>query len=153
MPGMKRYNSFLRYYQVTLFLSPKSFYDQIPLLAILLFIGASASAQTQTEKEIKDQLTHKWKVTHMEQGGQKMPLPAEFGNSFLDLKADGTVLMIDSEKTERGKWTYDHKTKTVTTVTEEETQKFEVVKISETELVIKTTMEEMTLGMYLKRVN
>jgi len=125
---------------------------KFPLLAILLFIGASTFAQTQTEKEIKDLLAHKWKLTHIEQAGQKMPVPPEMGDSFLDFKADGTILMIDSEKEEKGKWSYDHKTKTVTTKSEEEVQKFEVIKISETELLIKATMEEMTIGMYLKRV-
>ena len=126
---------------------------RFPVLAILLFIGASAFAQTQTEKEIKDLLAHKWKLTHIEQGGQKIPVPAEIGDSFLDFKADGTVLMIDSDKEEKGKWSYDHKTKTITTKSEEEEQKFEVIKISATELYFKMTVEEMTMGMYLKRVN
>ncbi len=125
---------------------------KFPLFIILLFIGASALAQTQTEKEVKDLLVYKWKLTHMEQGGQKIAVPAEFGESFLDFKADGTILMIDSEKQEKGKWTYDHKTKTVTTESEGEVQKFEIVKLTETELVMKGTVEEMTLGMYLKRV-
>ena len=126
---------------------------KFPLLAILLFIGVSAFSQTQTEKEIKDLLVTKWKLTHMEQGGQKMELPAEFGESFLDFKADGTVFMIDSEKSEKGKWTYDHKTKTVSTESEDEKQKFEIIKISPTELVIKGTFEETTMTMYLKKAS
>ena len=126
---------------------------KFPLLVILLFIGASSFAQTQTEKEIKDLLVHKWKLTHVEQGGQKVPLPAELGDSFLDFKADGTILMIDSDATEKGKWSYDHKTKTVTTESDGEVQKFEVMKISVTELYIKGTFEETKMGMYLKRVN
>ena len=126
---------------------------KFPLLVVLLFIGASAFAQTQTEKEIKDLLIHKWKLTHMEQDGKKAEIPAEFGESFLDFKTDGTILMIDSEKSEKGKWKYDHKTKTVTTESEEEVQKFELIKISATELVIKGAFEEMTMTMYLKRAS
>lgn len=126
---------------------------KFPLLIVLLFIGASAFAQTQTEKEIKDLLVHKWKLTHMEKDGKKGEIPAEFGESFLDFKTDGTVLMIDPEATEKGKWKYDHKTKTVTTESEEEAQKFELIKISATELVIKGTFEETTMTMYLKRAS
>ena len=126
---------------------------KFPLLVILLFIGASAFAQTQTETEIKDLLVHKWKLTHMERDGKKAEIPAEFGESFLDFKADGTILMIDSEQTEKGKWKYDHKTKTITTESEEEVQKFEIIKISATELVVKGSFEEMTMTMYLKRAS
>ena len=124
---------------------------KFPLLVVLLFISASAFAQTQTEKETKDLLVHKWKLTHMEQDGKKAEVPAAFGESFLDFKADGTVLMIDSEQTEKGKWKYDHKIKTIITESEEEVQKFEIIKISATELVIKGAFEEMTMTMYLKR--
>src|SRR6185436_10210685 len=99
---------------------------KFPLLAILLFIGASAFAQTQTEKEIKDLLCHKWKLTHMESGGQKIPVPTEFGDSFLDFKADGTVIEIDASEEQKAKWTYDHKTKTITTEDKEGTEKYEI---------------------------
>jgi hypothetical protein len=126
---------------------------KFPLLAILLFVGASAFAQTQTEKEIKELLVHKWKLTEIEQDGLKVPVPAGVGDSFLDFKSDGTVLMIDSQETEKSKWSYDHKTKTVTTKSDEDEQKFEIIKISATELIIKGTMEEMTMTMYLKKVS
>src|SRR6185503_2538073 len=122
---------------------------KFPLLAILLFIGASAFAQTQTEKEIKELLPYKWKVTHMEQGGQKMEIPAGFGDTFLDIKSDGTIVMIDPEKEEKGKWTYDHKTKILTTTTGDDTQKLEIVKVSDAELVIKVSEEDITMTMYL----
>ena len=68
---------------------------KFPLLTIVLFLFTASFAQTQTEKEVKDLLAHKWKLTHMEQGGQKMEVPAEFGDSFLDFKADGTITEID----------------------------------------------------------
>lgn len=125
---------------------------KIPLLAILLFVFASSFAQTQTEKEVKDLLVHKWKLTHMGQGGEKTAVPTEFGDSFLDFKADGTITEIDSKGQEKGKWSYDHKTKTVTSTVKEEVMKYEVLKITETELVIKATIEEMTMSLFLKRV-
>ena len=126
---------------------------KFPLLAVMLLITASAFAQTQTEKEIKELLCHKWKLTHMEQDGKKMEVPAAFGESFLDFKADGTILMIDAEKEEKNKWSYDHKTKTITTQSEAEVQKFEIIRISATELVLNGILEDMKMGMYMKRVN
>jgi len=125
---------------------------KFPLLAIVLFLFTSSFAQTQTEKEVKDLLVHKWKLTHMEQGGQKIEVPAEFGDSFLDFKADGTITEIDSEGQEKGKWSYDHKTKTITSEVKEEKIKYDVLKITATELVMKATVEGMTMSLYMKRV-
>ena len=125
---------------------------KFPLLAIVLFLFSASFAQTQTEKEVKDLLAHKWKLTHMEQGGQKMEVPAEFGDSFLDFKADGTITEIDQTGEEKGKWSYDHKTKTVTSDVKEEKVKYEILKITATELVMKATMEGMTMSLYMKKV-
>jgi len=126
---------------------------KFPLFAILLFIGASTFAQTQSEKETNDLLSHKWKLTFVEMGGQKIPPPAEAGDSFLDFKADGSLLQIDTTGEEKAKWTYDHKTKTITTVDKDGTEKYEIIKISETELIVKATEEGMTFNLIMKRVN
>ena len=126
---------------------------KFPLLAILLFIAASAFAQTNTEKEVKNLLAHKWKATHMEKGGQKTPLPAEAGDWYLDLKADGTLIMLDSEGQKKGKWSYNHKTKTLTTTTDLDPWNFQVVKVNATELILKATEDGVTTTGYMKRVN
>lgn len=126
---------------------------KFPLLVILLFIGASVFAQTQTEKEVKDLLAHKWKLTHVEIGGEKMEVPAGAGDSFLDFKADGTILKIDSEAEQKGKWTYDHKTKIITTKDEDGEEKYEIVKISDTEFSFKVTDDGQTMTMTLSRAN
>ena len=124
---------------------------KFPLLAILLFIGAFVFGQTQTEKEVKDLLAHKWKLTHVEIGGQKIEVPAGVGDSFLDFKADGTILKIDSEEEQKGKWTYDHKTKIIITEDEDGVEKYEIVKITATEFSFKVTDEGQTMTMTLKR--
>ena len=126
---------------------------KFPLLAILLFIGGFVFGQTHSEKEIKELLAHKWKATHMEEGGLKTPLPAEAGDWFLDLKADGTLIMVDSEGQKKGKWNYDHKTKTLTATTDLDPWNFQLVKVSATELVLKATENGVTTTGYLKRVN
>jgi hypothetical protein len=125
---------------------------RISLFAVLLFIGVFAVAQTQSEKEIKVLLANKWKLTHVEFGGQKIEMPPEAGDSFLDFKADGTILKIDSEGEIKGKWSYDHSTKIINTEDEDGVEKYEILKISETEFSFKTTAEGQTVSMTLKRV-
>ena len=126
------------------------------LLTIVLFLCAASFAQTQSEKEIRGMLAHKWKPTHLEEDGQKMPAPAEANDWFYDMKADGTYILLDSEGLKKGKWSYDHKTKKIIASNEIDPLdpwKFEVTKVSETELVLKVTEEGMTMKMYMKRVN
>ena len=120
------------------------------LLAILLLIVESVFAQTHSEKEIKDLLSHKWKAIYMEEDGQKIPTPGEW---LIDLKTDGTLIMFDFEGQTKGKWSYSHKTKTLTTTLELDPRHFDVVKVSETELVLKITEDGVTMTMYMKRVN
>ena len=129
---------------------------KFPLLAILLFIVESASAQTLSEKEIKGLLSHKWKASHTEEGGQKMPVPHGARDWFLHLKADGTFNMVDAEGEKKGRWSYDHRTKTLTVSNEidpSDPWKFDVIKISETELAMRLAEEGETMIAYLKRVN
>jgi len=126
------------------------------LLTIVVFLCAASFAQTQSEKEIKGMLTYKWKPIHMEKDGQKMPAPAEAGDWFLDIKADGTFIMLDSDGLEKGRWSYDHKTKNFIASNEidpSDPWKFEVIKVTKTELVLKVTEEGMTMKLYWKREN
>ena len=129
---------------------------KFPLFIILLFIGVSAFSQTRSEKEIKELLAHKWKPTHLEEGGQKMLAPAEADDWFIDIKADGTLITLDSEGLKKGKWSYDYKTKNFIFIHEidpSDPWKFEVIKISDSEIVIKATLDGITTTMYFKRVN
>ena len=126
------------------------------LLTIMLFLCAASFTQTQSEKEIKGMLAHKWKPMHMETDGQKVPAPAEANDWFFDMKADGTFIMLDSDGLKKGKWSYDHKTKNFIASNEVDRLdpwKFEVVKVSETELVLNMTEGGMMMKMYMKRIN
>jgi len=100
-------------------------------------------------------LAHKWKPTHLEEGGQKIPVSADTGDWFLDIKADGTYILLDDEGQKKGKWSYDHKTKNFIARNEIDPLDpwtFEVIKVSETELILKVIEEGMTMKMYFKRM-
>ena len=126
------------------------------LLANFLFIVGSVFGQTHSEQEIKNLLAHKWKASHTEEGGQKMPVPPGARDWFLHLKADGTFNMVDAEGEKKGRWSYDHRTKTLTVSNEidpSDPWKFDVIKINETELAMRLAEEGETMIAYFKRVN
>jgi lipocalin-like protein len=119
---------------------------------LLLGFHLMLSAQ-QTEKEVLNLLCHKWKVTHIEHGGQKIEMPAELGEAFLIFKADSTITEIDPSETYKGKWTYDHKGKTITTDDKDGIQKHKLIKLTTTELIITMKVDDETSNMILKRVD
>ena len=126
---------------------------EILIFSISLFVCLASFAQKQSEKEVKGLLCHKWKIDYAKAGDERFPLPANLGNTYLDIKSNGTVVAGDPNKQKRGKWTYDHKRKTFTSTTEKEPVIFELVKISRIELVMKQTIEGIPITMYLKRFN
>jgi len=126
---------------------------RISLFIVLFFISAFSFAQKQSEKEVKSLLCGKWKIDYAKVGDERFPLLPDFRNTFLDIKTNGTVIAGDPSKQKKGKWRYDHKTKTFTATTEKEPWIFELVKISRIELVMKKTMEGIPMVMYLKRIN
>jgi len=125
---------------------------KISLLAILLFTGAASMAQKQSEKEVKILLCHKWKIDYAKVGDERFPLPPDFRNTFLDIKSNGTVVAGNIDKQKKGKWRYDHKAKSFIVTAETDPWKFELIKVSQTELVMKMTEEGITMTMFLKRL-
>ena len=126
---------------------------KISLLIILFFIGPSSFAQKQTEKEVKSLLCHKWKMDYAKAGDQRLPLPSDFGNALFDIKSNGTLIAGDSNKQKKGKWRYDHKTKTLITETGDNSFKHEVIKITKTELILKSTIEAIQIDVVMKRMD
>ena len=120
-----------------------------------LFIFNFSYSQVQTEKEIKDLLCHKWKPDSIETSGQKIPVPDGLEETFLDLKTDGTLISGDLITEEKGKWHYDHKTKTLTIEKgNDDVLKYRLIKVKENELTLKFAIqEEMSMNIVLKRVD
>jgi len=127
-------------------------------ILVLPFVSSStAFSQTKTppktEQEIKTLLCHKWKLTAMEAKGQKVELPPDMGNSFVSFKNDGTLVETDEGKDYQGRWTYDHRTMTLTTNDKDGIENQKIVKISEVELIIKSKWQEITMNLIMKRVD
>ena len=126
---------------------------KIVSISISLFICLASLAQKQSEKEVKSLLCHKWKIDYAKAGDERFPLPPGLGSTFLDIKSNGTVIAGDPNKQKQGKWRYDHKTKTLTTETGSNSLKHEIIKITKTSLVLKSTIETIQLDIVMKRVD
>ena len=126
---------------------------RLSIFPILLFISLAPFAQKQSEKEVKNLLCHKWKLDHAKAGDERFNLPPGFGNTFLDIKSNGTVISGDPNKQKKGKWRYDHKTKTLITETEGNSLKHQLIKITKTLLILKSTIETIQLEMVMKRID
>ena len=126
---------------------------KISILSILFFICLATFAQKQSEKEVKSLLCHKWKLDYAKAGDERFNLPPGFGNTFLDIKSNGTVIAGDPNKQKKGNWRYDHKTKTLITETGDKSLKHEIIKITKTSLILKSTIETIQLDIVMKRVD
>ena len=120
---------------------------QFLFLSILLTTSISSISQsTPTEQETRTLLCHKWKAISIEIQGEKESQDEDLYITFLK---NGTF--IDSEegnKPSKEKWTYNHKTMTITTG--------DIIKkiltINEKELKISTKMDGESIILSLKRV-
>ena len=125
------------------------------LFITALIIFNFSYSQVQTEKEIRNLLCHKWKPDSIETREQKIPVPLGIEETFLDMKTDGILITGDLTTQQKGKWYYDHKTKTLTIEKEsDDVLKYELVKITENELTLKFTIQdEMSMTIVMKRVD
>jgi hypothetical protein len=126
---------------------------KIITLSILFFSCLPTFAQKQTEKEIKGLLCHKWKLDYVMAGDQRLPKPPGIENTFLDIKTNGTLIAGELNNQKKGKWRYDHKTKTLTTETDKKILKHELKKITKTGLILKSSIEGIVLDIVMKKAD
>lgn len=125
------------------------------LLAILLAISTQqVTAQTapdeKTEKEVKTLICHDWQVVAMELQGQSYSKEAMGENMFITFYTNGTLSdSMGEDPSTRTKWTYDHKTRTITSGGIEK----KILSISDTEMVITATMNGQSTKATLKRID
>jgi hypothetical protein len=127
-----------------------------PFLFTLFLLSSVASSevygQAKTEQEVKTLLCHKWLLTHMEVEGEKVEVDEEMSDSYLVFKKDGSLSEMNGSTTIASRWTYDHKNKTVSTGDEGQ-EKFKLVKITNTELILQTDVDDMVMNLIMKRID
>ena len=115
---------------------------------LLLILSLSSFSQSKpTEQQIKTMLCHKWKVSTIESQGEKLPAEEDV---YITFRKDGTF--IDSQeggKPSDNKWTYNHKTTTLTTGDVSK----KILRITEKELKLSAKMDGQNMILTLKRVD
>ena len=124
-----------------------------PLLVTLLTaISVNALGQTspvpKTEQEVRDLLCHKWQPVSMKENGVILPIEKEDSALYIILFRDGTFVDYFEGNSPSNKWTYNHKTKTITMAHE-----LKIVRIDNKELILTSKTEGVLTTLTLKRVD
>jgi len=122
-------------------------------LICMISLGCYSIAHTQqTEQEVRKLLMHKWKITGMDLDGRTIPMPEEM-TEFFTFKANNIFIDNSDGKDSKGKWTYNHKTKTITTTEDGDIQLHKIVKLTGTDLVVTAKTDEGMSNLLLKRTD
>lgn len=128
-------------------------------LSISLFIVisgallASDSFSTLSEAQIKSLVCHKWKLTYLEIKGKKKEIPAKLPESLLIFLPDGKLQELQGKEKFDGSWSYNHTTKTVTTIDKDGTEHHKIINLSQDEFVMNGKYQGFTFNMGFKRVD
>ena len=127
------------------------------LFALLAALSNTVSGQSKvpqrTAQDIKSMLCHKWKLTHMEANGKRMALPPEMGEATVTFKSDGTLIETDEGQKFGGKWTYFHKSMTLLIDDKDGKQKQNILKLTPTQLILKSDYKGLSMNMIMKKID
>ena len=124
------------------------------LIFSLLFSTSLAQTPLKdlTEDGVKSLLCNNWKITVVEVEGQKILMPPE-RKGFMNFKKSGILsIYSDTNDIDNSNWTYVHKEYKIKTKSKDESDFFEIINISSTELVLLHTSEGYPVKIFLKRV-
>lgn len=123
-------------------------------LALFSTISSTAFAQAtkpqKTESEVKKSICHKWQVVSMQIQGEHVPMDAGEDLYYLTFLQNGTFIdSQDDSSPSDNKWTYNHKTSSITTggVVKK------IVLIEEKKLVLSANMDGGKTLITLKNVD
>ncbi|MEO8588987.1 MAG: hypothetical protein ABI432_06450 [Flavobacteriales bacterium] len=71
------------------------------------FLGLFALPLAAQSLGAQESLAKKWKLAYYEEAGERIPPAPDQRNDVMDLRADHTVVSIESSRTQQGTWSYD----------------------------------------------
>lgn len=125
----------------------------------LFFIFASVSTGAQNLSKLPDEaqvlslLCHQWNLTYIEGKGKKFNVPGNTPQLHLEFNKDGSLNESAGKKSFKGKWSYNHSTRTITTDDQDGKEAYTLVNISDAELVIRNKIKGIEVNLGLQRVN
>jgi hypothetical protein len=103
----------------------------------------------KTEQEVKDMLCHKWQPVSVEEDGKTIPMEKEDSVIYIIFLKDGTFIDYFEGNSPSNKWTYNHKTKTVTTAHEAK----KIVSLNAKELVLMYKVDGSSSIITMRRID
>ena len=131
---------------------------QKKLLSItILFLLSSfllfADIKTLTEQQIKDMVSHKWRLTTIEVKGKTIEVTDDKPMIALKFNNNGTMDEYAGDKHFTGNWTYTHTDYTIETKDKDGKEKHTILDISDKFLKMTTKFMGMKVVYVMKRVD
>lgn len=121
---------------------------------VLLFsVTANDNLNKLTEQEIKTLLCQKWKLNFLEYKGNKKEIPSKVPASFLVFLPDGKLEEYEGKNKYSGTWSYNHATKTITTIDKDGTEKHTIVELGNELFIMNGKYKGFTFNMGFKKNN
>lgn len=114
-------------------------------------VSANSNINNLTEQQIKTMLCQKWKLTYLEYKGKKKEIPAKVPASHILFLPDGKLEEFEGDKKYTGTWTYNHTTKTITTIDKDGTEKHTIIDLGNDAFVMNGKYKGFTFNMGFKK--
>jgi hypothetical protein len=115
-------------------------------------IFASDALTSLTEQQIRTMLCYKWKLSFLEYKGKKKEIPAKLPASYIVFLPDGKLEQFEDKNKYLGTWTYNHSTKTVTTIDKDGTEKHTIINLDAKVFVMNGKYQGFTFNMGFSKV-
>lgn len=125
------------------------------LLTAFVYSGiyANDAITSLSEQQLKTMLCHKWKLTFLEYQGKRKEIPQNVPASYIGFLSDGTMYQIEGKMNYKGTWTYNHATKTITTIDKDGTELHTIVELNDQQFVMNGKYKGYIFNMGLKKAD
>lgn len=123
------------------------------IFVLALFICTFADISKYTEQQIKEMVSHKWRLITIEAKGKTIQVPADKPQVALKFNSNGSLDEYAGDKHYTGTWKYDHSTYTIETKDSDGKEKHTIVDISDKQLKMTTKFMGMKVVYIMKRVD
>lgn len=119
---------------------------------LLNIVSANDKVTKFTEQEIKTLLCHKWKLTFLEYKGNKKEIPSKLPESHILFLPDGRLEEYEGKTKYTGTWSYNHTTKTITTIDKDGNEKHAIIELGNELFIMNGKYKGFTFNMGFKIV-
>ena len=131
----------------------KLFLSVILTSFVITSIFANDALSNLSEQQIKTLFCHKWKLNYLEFKGKRKEIPSSLPESILVFLNDGKLEQYEGKTKYTGTWTYNHSTKTITTIDKDGTEKYIIEEVGNELFVMSSKIKGFEFKMGLKKTS